>query len=74
MRWVWTPKKAMPWLVVAPSLHPDVQPDDVKFIVTAVLAHRVILTPDSRLRKVSAEQVIDDIVAEIAVPTMSQND
>ena len=50
-----------------------VQPDDVKFIVTAVLAHRVILTPDSRLRKVSAEQVIDDIVAEIAVPTMSEN-
>ncbi|MEC7565971.1 MAG: MoxR family ATPase [Planctomycetota bacterium] len=51
-----------------------VQPDDVKFIVTAVLAHRVILTPDSRLRKISAEEVIEDIVAEIAVPTMSQND
>ena len=50
-----------------------VQPDDVKFIVTAVLAHRVILTPDSRLRKISAEEVIEDIVAEIAVPTMSQN-
>ena len=50
-----------------------VQPDDVKFIVSPVLAHRVILTPDARLRKITAEYVIDEIVAEIAVPTMAQN-
>jgi MoxR-like ATPase len=50
-----------------------VQPDDIKFIVSPVLAHRVILTPDARLRKITAEYVIDEIVAEIAVPTMVQN-
>ncbi|MBT7253969.1 MAG: MoxR family ATPase [Planctomycetaceae bacterium] len=50
-----------------------VQPDDLKFIVSPVLAHRVILTPDARLRKITAEHVINEIVAEIAVPTMAQN-
>ena len=32
--------------------------------------HRVIVRPESRLRKVTADKVIDDIVGEIAVPTI----
>ncbi len=49
-----------------------VQPDDVKRIVTPVMAHRLILKPESRLRRVTAEQVVDEIVAETAVPTLVQ--
>lgn len=49
-----------------------VMPDDIKRVAGPVLTHRVILKPESRLRKVTAEQVIDDVVAEIAVPTVSQ--
>ena len=49
-----------------------VQPDDVKRIVAPVMAHRLILKPESRLRRMTAERIVDEIVAEIAVPTMVQ--
>lgn len=48
-----------------------VLPDDVKFIVAPILAHRLILSPESRLRKITAEQVVQDVVSEIAVPILN---
>ena len=48
-----------------------VLPDDVKFIVAPILAHRLILSPESRLRKITAEQVVQGVVSEIAIPTMN---
>jgi MoxR-like ATPase len=48
-----------------------VLPDDVKRIVGPVMGHRVIVKPESRLRKIRAEQVVEEIVAEIAVPTIA---
>jgi MoxR-like ATPase len=45
-------------------------PDDVKRILPPVMNHRVIVRPESRLRKVTAEKVIEEIVGEIAVPTL----
>ena len=48
-----------------------VLPDDVKRVAGPVLTHRVILRPESRLRKVTAAQVVEEVVAEIAVPTLS---
>ena len=47
-----------------------VQPDDVKRIAAPVLTHRLILRPESRLRKVTAEQVVQEVIDEIAVPTI----
>ena len=47
-----------------------VLPDDVKRVAGPVLTHRMILRPESRLRKVTAAAVVDDIVAEIAVPAI----
>lgn len=47
-----------------------VLPDDVKRIAPPVLTHRLILRPESRLRKVTAEQVVQDVIDEIAVPTL----
>jgi MoxR-like ATPase len=49
-----------------------VQPDDVKRIVSPVLAHRLILRPESRLRKLTEEQILDGIIAEVAVPTLEE--
>lgn len=49
-----------------------VLPDDVKRVAGPVLTHRMILRPESRLRKVTAASVVDEIVAEIAVPTLSE--
>ena len=48
-----------------------VQPDDVKRVAGPVLTHRVILRPESRLRKVTAASVIEDVVAEVRVPILS---
>lgn len=47
-----------------------VLPDDIKKIIAPVMNHRLIVRPESRLRKVTAENVIDQIVGEIAVPTI----
>jgi MoxR-like ATPase len=47
-----------------------VQPDDVKRVAAPVLTHRLILKPESRLRKVTAEHVLSEVIAEIAVPTL----
>ena len=48
-----------------------VLPDDVKRVSGPVLTHRMILKPESRLRKVLASKVIEDIIAELAVPTVA---
>jgi MoxR-like ATPase len=47
-----------------------VLPDDVKRVAPAVLTHRLILRPESRLRKVTAAAIVDEILGEIPVPTM----
>lgn len=47
-----------------------VQPDDIKRLVGPVMNHRIIVRPESRLRKITAEQVMEEIVSEIAVPTI----
>ncbi|NND97101.1 MAG: MoxR family ATPase, partial [Pirellulaceae bacterium] len=47
-----------------------VLPDDLKKIISPVMNHRLILRPESRLRKVTTESVMDEIIGEIAVPTI----
>ncbi len=43
-------------------------PDDVKGLVPSVLQHRLILNPESRLRRVTQESVLRDIMKEVPVP------
>jgi len=47
-----------------------VLPDDIKTVVKPILGHRLILKPESRLRRVTAAEIIDEIVNSIAVPTV----
>jgi MoxR-like ATPase len=49
-----------------------VLPDDVKRVAGAVLTHRVIVKPESRLRKITAAKLVEEIVAEIAVPVLDE--
>jgi MoxR-like ATPase len=49
-----------------------VLPDDVKKVAPAVLTHRMIVKPESRLRRVTAAALVDEIIAEIAVPTLEE--
>lgn len=43
-------------------------PDDIKALAHPVLEHRLILNPESRLRRVTAESVLRDTLAEVSVP------
>ncbi|HSQ57697.1 MAG TPA: MoxR family ATPase [Gemmata sp.] len=43
-------------------------PDDVKKMAQPVLAHRIILKPESRLRKRSAAAVVKDLIGDAKVP------
>jgi len=45
-----------------------VLPDDIKALVKPTLAHRVILGPAARLRDLTAEQVLDEILTRVPVP------
>jgi MoxR-like ATPase len=51
-----------------------VTPDDVKRMVQPVLAHRVILRPESRLRKVTTASLLHEIVGDVSVPVPAHRD
>ena len=46
-----------------------VKVDDVKAIAVAVMAHRLVLTPDAELRQIAGTAVLSDILASVAAPT-----
>lgn len=50
-----------------------VLPDDVKALAGPVLEHRLILNPESRLRRVTVQSVLRDILKEVAVPAGVSN-
>ena len=50
-----------------------VLPDDVKRMAQPVLGHRIILKPESRLRKRTSALVVQDIVADTAVPVLKES-
>ncbi|MEA3440271.1 MAG: MoxR family ATPase [Chloroflexota bacterium] len=45
-----------------------VLPDDIKALAVPTLAHRVILGPGARLRDLSAQQIVQEILNSVAVP------
>jgi MoxR-like ATPase len=49
-----------------------VLPDDVKKMAHAVLDHRIILKPESRLRKLTPAAVLNEILMDVSVPVMHQ--
>jgi MoxR-like ATPase len=51
-----------------------VLPDDVKRMVLPVLGHRLILRPESRIRKITPATVLNDILGEVAAPVPARAD
>jgi MoxR-like ATPase len=45
-----------------------VLPDDIKFLCEPILAHRIIVTPAARLRDLSEDRIIQEIVQKVPVP------
>jgi MoxR-like ATPase len=71
-----SPRASMALLRTAQSLsavrgHNFVLPDDVKRMAPAVLGHRLILRPESRLRKVTTVTVVDEILDLVPVPMVA---
>jgi len=49
-------------------------PDDIKYVAPAALRHRIILSSGVAFPETEARDVIDEILAEIAVPADSKED
>jgi MoxR-like ATPase len=47
-------------------------PDDVKRMAQPVLAHRIILRPESRLRKKTAATIVNELITEARVPIIDR--
>jgi len=45
-----------------------VLPDDIKALAGSTLAHRVIVGPGARLRDLSANQIVDEVIESVPVP------
>src|SRR3954451_24139607 len=46
-----------------------VVPDDIKELARPVLAHRLVLTPETAMQAADPREVVDDILRKVAVPT-----
>ena len=44
-------------------------PDDVKMVASEALGHRIILNIEATLQGMRPEAVIDEVVAQVPVPT-----
>ena len=47
-----------------------VKPDDIKALAPSVLAHRLIVRPEQRVRGVTAETILAEILDKVSVPTV----
>ncbi len=45
-----------------------VLPDDIKALAQPVLGHRIIVNPAARLREVTSERIIQEILMTVPVP------
>jgi MoxR-like ATPase len=45
-----------------------VLPDDIKVLVKPALSHRVILGPAARIRDLTGDQILDEIISKVPVP------
>jgi MoxR-like ATPase len=50
-----------------------VTPDDVKRMAQPVLGHRIILKPESRLRKKTPALIVNDLVGDVKVPILDKD-
>ncbi len=49
-----------------------VLPDDIKEVAPHILGHRLIIQPESRLRKITAPEIIRQILHQVEVPVMPE--
>ena len=57
-------------VVAAAQAREFVDVQDVKLVATPVLAHRLILTPEAELKRVSTEALVEELLATTELPAM----
>ena len=45
-----------------------VKPDDVQKLAEPVLAHRLVLSPEARMRNMTAQRVLNNVLGSVQVP------
>ena len=60
-------RAAKTWALAQGRTH--VLPDDVKALALPVLGHRILVTPDAQFDGVTSEQVVAQVLAQVAPPT-----
>jgi MoxR-like ATPase len=50
--------------------HEFVLPDDVKRVAPAIMSHRLVVRPESRLRKITVASILEEVLNETPVPVM----
>ena len=53
---------------VMPRGRDFITPDDVVFIIPAVLRHRIVLSPEKEMEGATADEVISQIIQSIEIP------
>jgi len=43
-------------------------PDDIKLLARPTLAHRIIVSPAARVRSITSEDILEEILQSVAVP------
>ncbi|HLF26220.1 MAG TPA: MoxR family ATPase [Anaerolineae bacterium] len=46
-----------------------VLPDDIKTLAEPILAHRVIVSPTARMKKLTAQHIVENILQQLPIPT-----
>ena len=49
-----------------------VRPDDVQAMAEPVLAHRLVLSPEARMRNMTAQRVLGNILGSVQVPVKAR--
>ena len=49
-----------------------VSPDDVQSMAESVLAHRLVLSPEARMRNMTAERVLSNVIGSVQVPVKAR--
>ena len=47
-----------------------VKPDDVKRVVTPVLSHRLVMTSEAKVKKITADVIIRNIMTDLSIPVI----
>jgi len=49
-----------------------VKPDDVQRMAEPVLAHRLVLSPEARMRNMTAQRVLNNVMGNVQVPVKAK--